>query len=73
VSATRDVQRAIARPSSRDDRDQHDDEAEDEQHMVVAANQGRTAILTRGQLTVCALVHKTMGRRELSGWLGDLL
>jgi len=41
--------------------------------MVVAANQGRTAILTRGQLTVCALVHKTMGRRELSGWLGDLL
>jgi len=41
-----------------DDRDQHDAGADDkEEHRVVAAI-SRIAILTRGQLTVCALVHR---------------
>ena len=30
-------------------------------HMAVAAIRRHIAILTRGQLTVCALVHKAIG------------
>lgn len=50
-------------PHPRDDadRDQHDADADDEEHMVVAAIRRRISILTRGQLTVCALVHKAIG------------
>jgi len=39
------------------DRDQHDADADDEEHMVVAAI-SRIAMLTRRQMTVCPLVHK---------------
>ena len=50
------------RPHPRDDADrhQHDADADDEKHMVVAAI-SRTAILTLGRLTVCALVHMASG------------
>ena len=49
-------------PHPRDDadRDQHDADADDEEHMVVAAI-SRVPILTRRQVTVCALVHKVSG------------
>src|SRR5512145_2202559 len=43
------------------DRDQHDADADDEKHRVVAASSRRIAILTRGQVTVCALVHRAIG------------
>ena len=59
-------------PGDDDDRDQRHHKADDQQHMV-AAQSGGTAILTRGRLTVCALVHKIIGRRELSRCLGALL
>ena len=52
-------------PHPRDDadRDQHDADPDDEEHMVVRppAIGRRTAILTCGQLTVCALGHKASG------------
>ena len=59
-------------PHPRDDagRDQHDADADDEKHMLGAASRRRIAILTRGQLTVCALVHKAVTR---TGDLRDLL
>jgi len=48
-------------PRNEADRDQHDPDADDEEHMVVAASRRRMAILTRGPLTVCALVHTAIG------------
>ena len=51
-------------PYPRDDadRDQHRADADDEQHMVVAAKSGRRLeIVTRDKVTVCALVHKAFG------------
>jgi hypothetical protein len=52
-------------PHPRDDanRDQHEGDADDEEHMVVAAI-SRKAILTRGQAAVCALVHMS-GRYDM--------
>ena len=49
-------------PGDDADRDQDDADTDDEKHMVVAARTRRTAILTRGPLNVCALVHKAMTR-----------
>ena len=48
-------------PGDDDDRDQRDYDADDEQHIVRAAFSRRITIVTRGQVTVCALVHKVSG------------
>ena len=47
-------------PGDDADRDHHDADADDEEHMVVAAI-SRLAIVTRAERGVCALVHNASG------------
>ena len=58
-------------PGDDDDRDQRDDNADDEQHMVLTAFSAAQTILTRGTATVCAVVHSSLGhiamRRDVEG------
>jgi hypothetical protein len=53
-------------PGDDDDRDQHDDEPDDEQHGWRRKSGRRIAIVTRHKLSVCALVHKAFWARGMS-------
>jgi hypothetical protein len=45
------------------DREQDDADADGKQHMGVAAMERRISMLTRGTVTVCALVHTALAPR----------